>query len=120
MVNGEASDPKALGRELTSARLVVGRSLRDVAARSDISAAYLQKLERGRVDQPSPRILRRLAIVLRLDYGKLMQLANYELPTNRRPVSPLPARLADARLTEAEERAVAAFISHLVEQRKPE
>ena len=120
VVDNETGDPNALGRELASARLAARRSLRNVAGESDISAAYLQKLERGQVEDPSPRILRRLSGVLRVDYSRLMHLAGYKLPSNRHRVSPLETRFADARLTEAEERAVAAFIDHLVEQREPE
>lgn len=117
MVSDAASDPTALGRELGSARLAAGRSLRDAAGESEISAAYLQKLERGHVEDPSPRILRRLSDVLNLDYGRLMRLAGYEPPRRRRSTSPFEARLADARLTETEEKAVSAFIEHLIEQR---
>lgn len=116
----EAGSPKQLGRELASARQAARRSLRDVAGESGISAAYLQKLEQGRVEEPSPRILRRLASVLRIDYRRLMRLADYEMPRSRRSAGPLAARFADARLTETEERAVAAFIEHLIEQREPE
>ena len=117
MVSDTASDPTALGRELGSARLAAERSLRDAAGESEISAAYLQKLERGHVEDPSPRILRRLSDVLNLDYGRLMRLAGYEPPRRRRSTSPFEARLADARLTETEEKAVSAFIEHLIEQR---
>ena len=120
MIDGVAGDAKALGRELASARLAVRRSLRNVAGESDISAAYLQKLERGQVEEPSPRILQRLSDALRVDYSRLMQLAGYKIPGTRRPASPLATRFADARLTEAEERAVAAFIDPLVQQREGE
>jgi HTH-type transcriptional regulator, competence development regulator len=109
--------PQRLGRELASARQASGRSLRDVAGESDISAAYLQKLERGQVDEPSPRILQRLAAVLQLDYRKLMELAGYDLPPTRVRPEPLAARFAAADLTETEQRAVAAFVDHLVAQR---
>ena len=119
-MSNEAGGPRQLGRELETARHAARRSLRDVAGESGISAAYLQKLERGRVDAPSPKILRSLASVLRVDYRRLMRLAGYEMPRSRRPSSPLATRFANARLTEAEERAVAAFIDHLVEQRESE
>ena len=112
------ASPERLGRELLSARQASGRSLRDVAGESDISAAYLQKLERGQVDEPSPKILQRLAAVLQLDYRKLMELAGYDLPPSRVRRHPLGARFAAADLTEAEQRAVAAFIDHLVAQRE--
>lgn len=91
-----------------------------MAGASDISAAYLQKLERGQVEEPSPRILHRLATQLDVDYRRLMTLAGYEVPRRREAPSPLNARFADASLTEAEEKAVAAFIDHLVAQRSEE
>ncbi len=111
-------DRGRLGRELFSARQVSGRSLREVAGESEISAAYLQKLERGQVKEPSPTILRRLASALGLDYRKLMELAGYDVRPSRAQPQPLATRFAAADLTEAEERAVAAFIDHLVAQRE--
>jgi len=113
----DKSNAAGLGRELSSARKAAQRSLRDVADVADISAAYLQKLERSQVDQPSPKILRRLAAALGVSYGRLMELAGYESPPPRRVAGPLDARFAGVGLTEVEERAVAAFIDHLVAQR---
>lgn len=117
-VGDGALNAGGLGRELSSARLAARRSLRDVAGESEISAAYLQKLERGQVEDPSPRILRRLATALRIEYRRLMELAGYDVPRGRPAQHPLTTRFADAGLTEAEERAVAAFIDHLVAQRE--
>lgn len=116
-VSDEAPNARRLGRELSSARLSAKRSLRDVAGESDISAAYLQKLERGRVEGPSPKVLRRLATVLGIEYQRLMELVGYDVPRSR-PADPLATRFADARLTEVEERAVAAFIDHLLASRE--
>ena len=111
-------DPARLGRELLSARSAARRSLRNIGTAAEISAAYLQKLERGQVVEPSPRILRRLASVLGIDYQRLMVLAGYEVSPGRRTHNAFDARLADANLTQAEERAVAAFIDHLVSRRE--
>lgn len=117
MGDASAASPQRLGRELASARQAFGQSLRDVASASGISPAYLQKLERGHVGEPSPKILARVATALRLDYRKLFELAGYDVPADRgQRRSPSP-RFAAADLTEAEERAVAAFIDHLVAQR---
>lgn len=113
---GDARETDQLGRELSSARHAAGRSLRDVAAAAEISAAYLQKLERSQVDEPSPKILQRLASTLNVGYGRLMDLAGYATPRGRH-LDPLTVRFAAAALTETEERAVAAFIDHLVAQR---
>lgn len=113
------TSPERLGRELSSARLSVGKSLRNVAGDAGISAAYLQKLERGQVDGPSPKILKSLASVLALEYPRLMELAGYGVPSSRPRQHPLSARFASADLTQAEEQAVAAFIDHLLAQRPP-
>jgi transcriptional regulator with XRE-family HTH domain len=111
------SDSIRLGRELASARAEAGRSLREIAGRAGISAAYLQKLERGLVAEPSPKVLRQLANALELDYAMLMRLVGYEMPATAQPAHPLQVRLAAADLTSAEQRAVAAFVEHLVAQR---
>jgi transcriptional regulator with XRE-family HTH domain len=118
-VSDELTSPERLGRELRSARQSVGTSLRHVAGDAGISAAYLQKLERGQVDEPSPKILKRLASVLALEYRRLMELAGYGVPSSRPRQDPLSARFASADLTQAEEQAVAAFIDHLLAQRPP-
>ena len=111
-------DSAVLGRELADARANRGSSLKTVSTVAGISAAYLQKLERGQVESPSPRILRSLAQHLDLPYERLMRLAGYALP------SPEPLQTAglahvlkDARLTQGEEQAVAAFVELLINQR---
>jgi transcriptional regulator with XRE-family HTH domain len=105
-----------LGEELRSARVSASRSLRDVARGAEISAAYLQKLERAQVKEPSPRILRRLSATLGVSYPRLMQVAGYGTPDSGR-ADPLAFRFASTALTEVEERAVAAFVDHLIAQR---
>lgn len=51
-----------------------------VAKSSEISTAYLSKLERGEVGSPSPHILYRLAGALDLPYAELMRTAGYVVP----------------------------------------
>jgi transcriptional regulator with XRE-family HTH domain len=114
-----------LGTELRNARNQLGASLQAVADSAKISAAYLQKLERGEVDTPSPRVLRRLASSVGLPYLRLMELAGYldeaELAEARsRGPSPRPHPLAGQQLTPEEWRAVGAFIKTLVSLRKME
>lgn len=111
-------DVSRLGREILSARKAAGRSLRDVAEAAGISATYLQKLERAQVGGPSPRILRRLSTTLGVTYRRLLEMAGYEPPPSGNRDA-LAARLGSTALTETEERAVAAFIDHLVAQRRP-
>lgn len=69
-----------LGKQLYAVRKMRGLSLQAVAKPSEISAAYLQKLERGEVKGPSPHVLSRLARELDLPYARLMSLAGYEVP----------------------------------------
>jgi len=116
----EVGDPGQLGRELADARAEVRESLKTAANAAGVSAAYLQKLERGQVESPSPRILRALGGHLNIPYRRLMELAGYEVParTNANQGA-LGRTLASASLSQSEERAVAAFVEHLVDRREP-
>jgi transcriptional regulator with XRE-family HTH domain len=67
-----------LGSRLRRAR--GERSLKAVAEPSGITAAYLQKLERDLVKQPSPKVLHGLAGALDVAYSELMELAGYVVP----------------------------------------
>ncbi len=93
-----------LGTELSKAREHMGVSLQAIADNAKISAAYIQKLERGEVTTPSPRVLRRLASSLSLPYLELMKLAGYldkeELAeAHLFEPSPRPHPLASQKLT---------------------
>lgn len=72
--------PSLLGARLREVRELRGLSLRAVAEPASISAAYLQKLERGTVESPSPHALHGLAEVLDTSYNDLMALAGYVVP----------------------------------------
>jgi transcriptional regulator with XRE-family HTH domain len=111
-----------LSEELRSARQAKGLSLEAVAGPAKISAAYLHKLERGVVDNPSPRVLARIAVALEVPYLRLMDLAGYldetQLAAARmRESSPKPHPLAGQQLTREEWRAVGDFIKQLVAHR---
>lgn len=109
-----------LGGELAAARKSKALSLRAAAGAAQISAAYLQKLEGDRVESPSPRVLQQLAEALEVPYPRLMKRAGYAMPSaSRSDRSPLDRKLAATGLSDVEERAVAAFIDHLLEQRGP-
>lgn len=108
----------AMGRELAHAREAAGRSLADVAQSAGISTAYLHKLEHGRVNSPSPKVLYRLSQALEVPYARLMDLAGY-VPADLMPARPT-APDGDplfAELSEAEWRAVRAFVEHLIATR---
>ncbi len=111
-----------LGKELRNLRETKGISLEMVAGPAKISATYLHKIERGTVTSPSPRVLARLAAVLKTPYLRLMELAGYLDETQLahlqvREPSKEPHPLANQQLTQDEWRAVGAFIKTLIEQR---
>lgn len=109
-----------LGNALKKKRQDRGVSLEAVAAPAKISAAYLHKLEKGAVNNPSPRVLARLAVALEAPYLRLMELAGYLDETQvaeARARSPKPHPLAGQQLTAEEWRAVGDFVARLVAQR---
>ena len=111
-----------LGQELHRTREKKGLSLEAVATPAKISGAYLHKLERGVVNNPSPRVLARVAVALEVPYLRLMELAGYldeEQLAKARARKSKPHPLADQELTPAEWKQVGAFIKKLVAERKP-
>lgn len=109
-----------LGEELKRARDERSLSLQGVAEPANITATYLQKLERGVVDTPSPRVLSRVANALGISYLRLMELAGYldeeRLAEMRQRVG-RPHALAEQLLSPGEWRAVGAFIQELKARR---
>jgi transcriptional regulator with XRE-family HTH domain len=73
----------ALGSLLADLRVAKGFSLRQVEQATDreVSNAYLSQLEQGKIQQPSPSILHRLAAVYAIPYEALMEKAGYLLPS---------------------------------------
>jgi transcriptional regulator with XRE-family HTH domain len=74
-----------LGRQLHQARSTRGLSLEAASRAAKISQGYLHKLEAGRVNNPSPRVLQRLGTALGISYHRLMDLAGYLLPDQPPP-----------------------------------
>lgn len=109
-----------LGTKLREARKARRASLETVAGQAAISAPYLLKLERGAVNNPSPRILARIAQALDLPYLRLMELAGYldeaDLASIRTR-APQPHPLAGQALSEDEWRQVGALIKKLLADR---
>jgi transcriptional regulator with XRE-family HTH domain len=112
---------KALGKQLKTVRGRQGLSLQAAAEPAGITAPYLQKLERGLVMTPSPRVLARLGLVLDVPYLRLMKLAGYlDEPqlAQARSRKPTPHPLQDQALSPEEWRAVGDFIRKLKNQRQ--
>jgi transcriptional regulator with XRE-family HTH domain len=108
-----------LGDRLREVRTIRGLSLKGVAEPAEISNAYLQKLEGGDVQQPSPHVLHRLSKVLDVPYAALMELAGYVIPQTDGVLAAntFDHALSSSDLTEAERKAVAAYIALLRQQR---
>jgi transcriptional regulator with XRE-family HTH domain len=89
-------------------------SISVVAKKAGISTAYLQKLEVGDVQRPSPRVLHSLAGVLQIDYAELMRLADYVVPNQengRRRRNELTHALSSEKLTEEEAEMLAEYLN---------
>jgi transcriptional regulator with XRE-family HTH domain len=105
-----------LGQFLRSAREQRGLSLRSVEEETGVSNAYLSQLEHGRIRQPSPVILHKLAELYGVSYTDAMRLAGYPVPRpsriEREGSTGRPfARLGD--MTPEEERALAEYLDFL-------
>lgn len=75
--------PSTLGKYLKSLRIANTLSLRAVERKTGISNAMLSQLESGKVKQPSPIFLHKLAELYEIPYETLMEKAGYPIP---RPV----------------------------------
>lgn len=108
-----------LAETLRKTRSMKGLSLKAVADPADISATYLQKLERAEVHEPSPHVLYRLAQQLGLEYAQLMRLAGYVVPRPHNPPNkrathgPISFALSSEPLTEEEAQALAEYLAFL-------
>jgi transcriptional regulator with XRE-family HTH domain len=104
----------SLGPYLAAARNRKGLSLRAVEAATGISNPYLSQLETGKIREPSPTNLHKLAELYGIPYATLLQLAGYPVP-GVRPGKALGSSLA-ARLgptTKEEEEALAEYLAFL-------
>ena len=69
-----------LGALLKAARARVELSQRDVERESGVSNAYLSQIESGKIQEPSPNILYKLADLYGIAYAELLKAAGYPLP----------------------------------------
>jgi HTH-type transcriptional regulator, competence development regulator len=90
-------------------------SIRQVAAETKISNAYLSQLERGVAENPSPHVLHRLAEYYDVPYESLMTLAGYVMPRPAKSGAPsnLEILLKSAKLSAEEQEQVKKFIRYL-------
>jgi transcriptional regulator with XRE-family HTH domain len=99
----------ALGQFIRTQRQLAKLSLRDVAALTDVSNAYLSQVERG-MHEPSVRVLRAIAEALDVPAEALLREAGL-LDEDQEPADPATAEAAiraDSSLTDAQKEALLA------------
>jgi len=77
-----SSNSGDLGKILKQRRLMIPKTLQELAVAANVSASHLGRIERGE-RFPSARILRRLAEPLHMEEAELMSLAGYLSPKPR-------------------------------------
>jgi transcriptional regulator with XRE-family HTH domain len=105
----------ALGEFIRTQRKLANLSLRELAAITDVSNAYLSQIERG-LHEPSVRVLRSIAQALEISTNTVLAQAGM---TDENPASPLTesAIRSDPLLSEAEKEALlAVYRSYVREQ----
>jgi len=93
-------------------------SLRQVEEKSgkEVSNAYLSQLENGKILQPSPTILNKLAEIYGVDYMQLMELAGYLPAVSSRAPAQRHGRIAtfsEHNLTSDEEEQLLHYLSFI-------
>ncbi len=110
------SDRGPLGTYLWDTRQALGWSLREAQEATSVSNAYINQMETGKIKNPSPSILQKIADAYKAPYHHLMELAGHIKPSTgsakRRGVLPT-STLADVELSKDEEQEVRQFISFL-------
>jgi transcriptional regulator with XRE-family HTH domain len=97
---------EALGQFIRSQRLQAQLSLRDLAARTNVSNPYLSQLERG-LHEPSMRVLKSIAGALNVPVDALLARAGLLSDDDGdRTADTERAILADERLTDDQRRAL--------------
>jgi len=105
-----------LSRYLKSLRAASGLTLRAVEDKTGISNALLSQLESGKVKQPSPVTLYKLADFYKVPYETLMEKAGYPMPSesdNRIDKEQNAIFKRIGRLSEEEEEALLEYLSFL-------
>ena len=104
-------DKITLGAYLKSLRNARGFSLREVEEKSGISNPFLSQLESGKVKQPSPVMLYKLAEVYGAPYEALMERAGHPVPHSSDAPPKALHRLGQ--ISDEEEEALLEYLSFL-------
>lgn len=96
-----------------------GLTLREVEKRTDVSNAYLSQLESGKIKQPSPLTLHKLAQLYAVGYEVLMAKVGYPVPgkpTQLKQTSSVSHRLGQ--LSQEEELELLEYLKFIRNRRK--
>jgi transcriptional regulator with XRE-family HTH domain len=116
-----------LGRTIRAQRKQAEMSLRDLAARTDVSNPYLSQIERG-LHEPSVRVLRSIARALNVSAETLLvQAGLFDPPVDREAPSAVAGEApgveaavrADPRLSDDQKAALLAVYRSYVESDDP-
>ncbi len=110
-----------LGQVIRDQRTAAELSLRELAARTNVSNPYLSQLERG-LHEPSVRVLKAIATALNMSAEALMvQAGLLDAPEDGLPApSVVDAVRADPRLTDDQRTALLAVYRSYVEANGPD
>jgi transcriptional regulator with XRE-family HTH domain len=115
---------KALGDFIKDQRQLAQLSLRDLAARTNVSNPYLSQIERG-LHEPSVRVLKAIATALNVSAESLLHQAGLldevagvrsTAEPSEKPLATAAAIAADAKLTDEQRTALLAVYESYVAQ----
>jgi transcriptional regulator with XRE-family HTH domain len=116
---GPRAQLKALGELIRTQRQQAELTLRDLAARTNVSNPYLSQLERG-LHEPSVRVLKAIAGALNLSAETLLVQAGLLDPTSDDAAPPTPtveaAVRADPRLNDDQRRALLSVYRSFIDE----
>jgi transcriptional regulator with XRE-family HTH domain len=99
---------------LRARRKDLSLTLRDVEQKTGLSNAYLSQVENGKIAQPSPSSLSKIAEAYNLSFGRLMELAGHPTATQTGKKTMVFRRLGRVEeLTEDEEIELADYLTFL-------
>jgi transcriptional regulator with XRE-family HTH domain len=103
-----------IGKYLKAIREAAGLTLRAVEEKTGVSNAFLSQIESGKVKQPSPVVLHKLADVFGVPYDTLMEKAGYPTPTAaKNPRAPIGLFQRFGRLSQEEENALLEYLTFI-------
>lgn len=122
-VTQRATPSETLGRYIASIRKDRGMSLRAVEEKTKkkVSNAYLSQIENGQIKQPSPNTLNALADLYDISLEKLMVMAGYIMPVQKRKSSERHGRVgtfSEHNLTPEEEQELMRYLEFIRSRKK--